>query len=126
MARKKRHLPAILFSRGLFVVLIVILLFVSVSLLREVKRKRNIQTEIKELEHELTQLERDNVSLQSLIDYLKTDEYIELEAKKKLGMKRAGEQVILVTKKEVSATTQTSSSQEAVANWQLWWRYFFE
>ncbi len=125
MKRENKFKTSALVSKGAFMVLIALLLFFSISLLREVKRKQAIQDEIKHLEEELARLEPENQQFSTLIEYLQTDEYAELEAKKRLGMKRDGEQVILVTESQ-----QTTGQQEYIplipeTNWQLWWRHFF-
>lgn len=112
-------------SKIIFVFLIALLGFFSYSLLREVKRKQAIQDEIKYLEQELIRLEPDNQQLSTLIEYLQTDEYAELEAKKRLGMKKQNEQVILVTEDKEIDLQQIILAQDQRSNWEIWWQHFF-
>lgn len=125
MARHRKKIAQVFFSKGLFFVFVVLLLFFSFSLLREVKNKSKIKAEILSLEQDITKLDSDNEKLQSLIDYLKTDEYAELAAKEKLGMKKEGEKVILVTENEDELVRSVSVENRPSSNLQLWWNYFF-
>lgn len=127
MRRKGRSTSVMreLFGKALFVLLVVLFGFFSFSLLQEVQRKQAIHDDIARLEDELIKLEGENNQLQSLIDYLKTDEYAELEAKRKLGMKREGEQVILVTQEEDVEPIETAQFVVPTSNWQRWKLYFF-
>ena len=125
MKKQHSHIPRILLSKGLFFVLILFLLFVSVSMLREVKRKQQIQKDILALEHELVEVDANNSRLESLIDYLKTDEYAELESKKRLGMKKKGEEVLLITREEALEFESENRAEELNSNWKNWWNYFF-
>ena len=125
MKKKQHHIPKVLLSKGLFFVLIGLLLFFSASMLREVKRKKNIQKDIIALEQELLEVETNNSRLSNLIDYLKTDDYAELEAKKRLGLKKQGEKVLLVTKTESVDAVDSDAKIEDLPNWKNWWNYFF-
>lgn len=126
MARQRKKITQVFFSKGLFFILITLLLFFSFSLLREVKNKKEIKTEIQTLEQDISKLNTDNEKLQNLIDYLKTDEYAELAAKEKLGMKKQGEKVILVTENDDQKIKSITISQKQRSNLQLWWKYFFK
>ncbi len=125
MKKKQHHIPKVLLSKGLFFVLIALLLFFSVSMLREVKRKQGIQKDIMALEQELLEVEANNSRLSNLIDYLKTDDYAELEAKKRLGLKKQGEKVLLVTKTGSVDAVDNNADLEDLPNWKNWWNYFF-
>ena len=81
--------------------------------------------QIRNLEQELVDLDADNSQLQSLIEYLKTDEYAELAAKRKLGMKKEGEKVILVTELDRSEIKAVTEDKSSYSNFKLWWNYFF-
>ena len=123
--KKKYHIPRILLSKGLFFGLVLLLLFFSFSMLREVRHKREIQKEILELEQELVEVENNNSRLGHLIEYLKTDEYAELEAKRRLGLKRLDEEVLLVTRKELLDVEGNENIKKSIPNWKKWWYYFF-
>ncbi len=124
--RGKSWWRSLLSSGWLFAGVLVLLLFFSVSLVREVMRKMEIKQEIKKLEEKISSLESDNRELESLIQYLQTEEFIEEEARAKLSLKKPGEKVVAVPENlEVNSNEQQLSSQEELSNWQLWWKYFF-
>ncbi len=118
-----------LFRSNVFFLLVLILLALfSVSLFREIMRKVEIQKEIKKLEDQVSQLENRNTELSSLIQYFRTDEYIEMEARTKLGYKKPGETVVVVasdTSNLTSPVDQVNNQILSRSNWQIWVDYFF-
>lgn len=60
---------------------------------------QNYQTtmKIKQLQSEISQLEQEKERLTNLIIYEQTDSFKELEARKRLGAKRPGEKVMIVS-----------------------------
>ncbi len=123
---RKSWWRSLLSSGWLFAGVLVLLLFFSVSLVREVMRKMEIKQEIKRLEDKINSLESDNRELESLIQYLQTEEFIEQEARAKLSLKKPGEKVVAVPDNlEVEPDTQSSSTDGEMPNWRLWWQYFF-
>lgn len=115
---------------------VVVLLAVSVSLGKEVYRKYQIQKEINAMQEEIKKLEGDNTDLNKMIEYFKSDAFLESEARKKLNLQKPEEKVVIFTDKvekqtvttETNTTSQFSSSSEEVVptNQQRWWKYFFE
>lgn len=126
MRRRSPSMTKAILSKSIFFALVMLLLFFSYSLIREVKRRQAIKNDIQNLEQELVALDQSNSELQSLIDYLKTDEYAELEAKRKLGLKRTDEQVILVTEDEALQAALAAEPVERTPNWLSWKQYFFK
>lgn len=114
-------------SSWFFAVILVLLILFSIALFREMMRKLEIQNEIKKLESEVTKMQNRNNELSSLIDYFKTDEFVETEGRNKLGLKMPGETVVSVG--DYSQTSTSLSEQQtqilSVANWQIWKDYFF-
>ena len=120
---KKNLISSFLTSTWVFVFILVLLLVFSVSLIREVMRKIEIQRQIAALEEKIDSLENDNKQLESLIAYLQTDDFIEEEARKKLSLKKPGEKVIAVPELEESSDSSNASTS-TLPNWRLWWYYF--
>jgi cell division protein FtsB len=117
-----------LFRSNLFFLLVLILLALfSISLFREIMRKVEIQREIKKLEEKVSELENRNTELSSLIQYFRTDEYLEIEARTKLGYKKPGETVVVVTTNTnnvLNPVNDLNSPTWQKSNWQLWLDYF--
>ncbi len=121
---KKNLVSSFFSSTWTFVFVLVLLLVFSVSLIREVMRKIEIQRQIAALEDKIDALENDNKQLESLIQYLQTDDFIEEEARRKLSLKKPGEKVVAVPELE-DDSNDNSASTSTLPNWKLWWYYFF-
>lgn len=73
------------------------------------------------------QLEREkqrNQQLQKEISYLESDDFVEKEARDKLGMARRGETVVIVAKDLAEQASSRLLEREALPNWYRWWQLF--
>lgn len=106
---------------------VVILIFI-ISVVRETYRNYKISREIENLKQEINSLKNDNLELSSLLDYLKTDSFLEKEARIKLGMKKQGEKTVVVEKQSKSEKklelSFVSIDDERLSNVRKWWIYF--
>lgn len=133
MARtKKRSFWSIILSPKVIIVIGLILLgLVSFALSKELARKHQVNQEILEVKKEIDGLEKKNEELASLIEYLNTDSYKEIQARQSLNMKKEGETAVAVT--SVSSNDQVNASsdkydlpsEEESSNIKKWWKYFF-
>jgi len=134
---RQRKSPFIkIISSNLFIVAsIAVLIFLGVSLGKEMIRRHQISQRINSLESEIEKLEESNTELSDLINYLKSDEYREEEARIKMGLKKKDENVIVVpnlnsndninqSAKLAGNTNQISENKES-SNLAKWWYYFF-
>lgn len=120
------------------VVLIVIALgavvLIALNVTEETYRRYQIQKEIEDLRAQAEKKERDNQKLQGLIQYLKTDDFQEREAKEQLSLQKEGEKVMIIKeenkqeekKKEEDFISPPPQPQEdRRTNSRKWWDYFF-
>lgn len=126
--------------RLLLVVNFLVIVFLGVSLSREVVRSRAIGEQIAELQAQADELAAQNIDLSELRTAMQTESYIEREARLKLGMKKPGETVVVVQEEGTGTSGQETGDasdpldlvldgQEtavAVANPTKWWYYFFD
>lgn len=113
----------------------VVLFFISISLGKEIYRKYQIQKEINIMREEVKKLEGDNGDLNKLIEYFKSDAFLETEARKKLNLQKPDEKVVIFTDKVDKQTVGNgeleNENKNAVqkpadtSNPQKWWNYFF-
>lgn len=75
------------------------------------------------LEKELTQQQKQGQFLKEKLFYVKTDEFVEEEAKEKLGMLKSGE--ILVIAPTAGAAEEDEIFIDPRSNWRKWWDLFF-
>jgi len=127
--------------RFFIVVNLFVVAFLGVSLGREFVRSQSISFEIASLQEESESLVARNIEISELKTAMQTESYIEREARLKLGLKKPGETVVVISDdSDVSAGIVTGSNpsdplgyvieesgvDEAVANPTKWWYYFFD
>ncbi len=126
--------------RFLFVLNFVVIVFLSLSLGKEVVRNNTIQSEISALQVQAAELADENSNISALQSALQSESYIEREARLKLGMKKPGENVVVIQDEESVVTGEgvvvdssdplgfvitDLSTNMALANPTKWWYYFF-
>ncbi len=139
--RKSNIITRLLFNQvSLALVGLLVIILVSIPLGRKVSQKYRINKEIKELQNEINVLENKNSSLEKIVNYLESDQFVEEQARLNLGLKKPGEEVVIIkpnNNQNSSAKQQTlnslykisglekqapKSSQEG--NPKKWFKYF--
>lgn len=112
--------------KGIFIVLFVLLCLFLISLAKEAYRNYKISKEIKNLKNEIQLLKSENIELNSLVDYLKTPNFAEKEARLKFGLKKNGEKVFnLEGLKNKSSNELNREENEEDSNFKKWQKFFF-
>lgn len=105
------------------IILILLLLASFVKVGKEIMLRFEIKKEINTLQAQLTDLEEKQSKMDKLISYLKTDEYIEKQARVELNLIKPGEkQVNLVGLDEENVDFSTDN----ISNIEKWFNYFFD
>ena len=137
-APKKHFLRRILELRLFLVVNLFILCFLTLSFGREFFRDYQIQRDIQALQAEAEALEVRNLEIAAYNAELQTEEFLESEARLRLGYAEPGEQLVVVVDEEENATDQNDNYSELitynseqtdfedVSNAQRWYYYFFD
>ena len=120
-------------SKVLFLISLFILIFFSVNLTKEIIDRKDLQGDIAKLEEEITGLESRNEELAGLIDYFKSLDFVENEARTKLNLRKPGEQIIIVPE-EAAVISEASQSAATILGDQFaglpnptkWRNYFFK
>jgi len=111
-------------KRKLFTGLIILLgLYLIVSFSRDIFGLLNKTKETGKEQEKLDGLKADNVNLKQQLEYVQSNEFIEKEARDKLGMAKEGEAVVLMPE-NVSKSSENQIQGE-VPNWKKWWQLFF-
>jgi cell division protein FtsL len=127
----KNFISKILYSQKfLALVGLALIVLISFPLAKSVSKRYQIDKEIKDLDKEIAEVETKNKDLKQLINYLESDQFVEEKARLNLGLKKAGENVVVI--KETADVISDSSSQENQVNFSgnfsnsaKWWNYFF-
>lgn len=130
---RKVNFKNLLYSKFFLIFCLVLVMLLSVSVVKEVLRKIEINREINFLEQEIAQMENKNQELAELIDYFNTSRFQEKEVKSRLNLKEQGETVVFIPENNrtgnFSITTEDSGNEGVktaqITNPQKWWGYFF-
>lgn len=82
-------------SRAFVVLLMVVVVFISISVVQELIRRVNTQYDIAQLEEEVARLESRNSQISDVIALLNTSTTAEKEARVKLNHQQPGENVVM-------------------------------
>lgn len=123
-SKKKYSARAFFESRFVNLILIVLLVLSAVKVIREAIVRYEINKEIAALENQLGDLESKSNKLGNMIAYLKTDQYIEKEARTKLNLVKPGEKQINFTS-STDSLAQVDLSKKS-PNYIKWFNYFFQ
>ena len=119
------------FASGAFIVSgLAIVIFLGIAAGKETYRKYQIQKEIDSLQQEAEKVNEKNQELERLIEYFQTDAYKELEARKRLGLQKEGEKVVIIKPTPENyfqeIENKNSAEDQEIGNLKKWWRYFFK
>jgi len=113
-----------------------LIFYVFFILGRSVWLNWQLKKEIDGIKKQIAEISQQNKNLENLIIYYQSDDFREIEARQKLGLKKSGETAVAVpTKKyesyqaEVEAEKNNLSNRKeeaSASNYRLWWAYFFK
>ena len=126
MKYEKNFWFKLLNSRIFLSVMVLVIIFIGYSIFKEKKEQRAVRQNINSLEVEIAGLENKSLELAEMIKYLRSDEFVEREAREKLGMQKQGEKVVIVPENEqFIAKVAGDNNIQTKDNWRLWIEYFF-
>lgn len=124
--RKRTFLEKLGSMRFLLIGGLAFLVFVSVGLSKEVLRRHQINKEIEKVQKEVEELEKKNQELSSLVDYLSTESFREVQARRELGFQKEGETAISIQSQESKGEeVKEGEQEEEISNPKKWWNHFF-
>ena len=137
---KKNLFKRIIFHKAtISLVGFLVIIFISIPLAKNVSKNYNINKEVVKLEEEINRLKDKNGELGNMIDYLKSDQFIDEQAKLNLNYKKAGEELVVINSKEEQAARASSEFkniyniqglnkqiiEKEITNPKKWGYYFF-
>lgn len=124
--RKRTFLERLGSMRFLLIGSLIFLIFISIGLSKEISRRYQINKEIEKIKKEIEDLEKKNQELSSMIDYLSTESFKEMQARKELGFQKPGETAISIqSKEEKGEEVKKEEPEKELSNPKKWWNYFF-
>lgn len=113
------------FKSPLFLwIALVLALALAVSFARAYYKDYQIRVQITDLQERIDEMQSKKLESLSLLDYVKSEEYLEDVGRSQLGLKKEGERVIIVDAQEDKTEIYARPTQRE-SSWKLWWNYFF-
>lgn len=114
MLRRYKKLINQYFSRSRIIIIacIIITIFLSINLVKEVLSRHQIDEKIKQYKIDVTKLESENKEITQFIDSWTTSRQLEKEARLKFGLRKPGENVILITRNSNQNNNTINSDSE--------------
>jgi len=129
MEQKRSLFFKVFSSKIFFIIFLIIVIYLSINVYQEIRQRLEIKKEITDLKREIDNLTNENNQLSDLVEYFETEEYIESVSREKLGYKKPGEKIIVVTEGdsvgEGHILGEPLSADQKDSNIKLWWNYFF-
>ena len=98
--------------------------YLEIALSRELFSLVKKGERTKQMEQKATELETKKKELTERLEYVKSEEFVEKEAREKLNMAKEDE-VIVVLPEKLELRGQESEIDEDLPNWRQWLRLFF-
>ena len=118
-------LPDLIFSKFFLVFFVILFLVVLFGLAKGTVKNYQVDSEIVELQKDISQLEKQNQEFKQLVNYLETDSFVEQEAKLKMGYKKPGENLVIIPQEETTEQNIIFNEYQQLSNPAKWWAYFF-
>ncbi len=114
----------------IIIVVFVLLILISIPLAKNVSKKHEIDSEVRALEEEIVSLQKKNLEMEKLINEHSTSDFVEGIARLNLGLKKEGEEVVVVKRSENNDIVEVSNSEiefvgeKEDSNPKKWLKYF--
>ncbi len=105
-------------------IITVICLIAVVTLSRSIIDLVKRRDVIKEREAALLRVEAENAKLKSELNQVQSPEFIERQAREKLGLVKEGEAVVFLPQSSESGSLEAQTDGN-LPNWKEWWKLFF-
>ncbi|MFA5126427.1 MAG: septum formation initiator family protein [Patescibacteria group bacterium] len=125
MVKNNHDLKQIWHSNFFTIFLLVLLIFSLVKVGKEALLRYEIKQEINNLEAKLSDVQGKTDKMNQLIDYLKTDEYVEKQAREKLNLGAPGEKQVNLANEDSDAAAPVIDNGPSANNIVKWFNYFF-
>jgi len=122
---KKSSRREIIFPIFMAILVILGIAFLVFSNLKINQRRKNLLSQIAKLEEEIKAQEKKNAELKAGVSQVLDQNYLEQEAREKLGLKKPGEEVVSVQQAEPEEIKTEEKKEETKNPWnpKNWWEW---
>lgn len=113
-------------SRLFLVSVVVILAIVALSYARAYYQNYKVQQEIRDLEEQVSQLEKKRLESLEILDYVQSELFVEDVARTELNLKKPGEHVLVIHNPDAERKPgrRLTDAGQQLSNPVKWWYYF--
>jgi cell division protein FtsL len=113
-------------QKALAILLVIILVVVLIPAVKNYQRRLAVNREIAEMKKDINSFTEENNNLKEIVGYLESSQAVEEQARLNLGLKKEGEQVVIIKDERNNNINETIKNQEEnLNNPERWFRYFF-
>ncbi len=114
-------------KKATILIFILIILSLSYNLFRQLSLTVGSSDKLNQILEDVQDLEIKNKTLKHKLEQIKSAEFIEEQARNKLGLGKQGETVIIISEDKINQILGASQSAQGkrLPNWQGWWKLFF-
>ena len=116
-------LPRLSLARVVFVAATLVVGYLVFTAAGELFLSQQLEREEQRLQRDVARLQRQQVELEAIREYLKTDEYVEGVARHTLGLVRPGETLVIVSSTVPPTPMPDGFAQE---DGRRWWEALYE
>jgi len=109
-------------NRLIVSVIFILLVYLIISSVRSILELKKAGETVVDYEKELVSEEKKNQELKERLKEVQKPEFIEREAREKLGLGKPGESIVIIPKITVMPPKK---EEKNLANWERWWKLFF-
>jgi cell division protein FtsB len=117
-----------LFDKLAFYFLLILLVLLGVSLLRNYQRVKRVDEQIKDKEAEVNEVQKEGQELSQKLEVAQSPKYVESQLRDKLGLAKEGEIVVILPPDDVlrKIAPQYEEQEEVLPepNWRRWMKLF--
>lgn len=127
---KQSSFERVVMSRWFLISLLGIAVMVAIGYARAYYEDYKVRSEISSLQQEVDKLEKKKFTSLELLDYVKSDAFVEEKARTELNLKKPGENILalptehLTSGPEATSTTLDHVDNVPLSNIKKWWYYF--
>lgn len=112
------------------IVALSLVIIISFPIFKNYVKRKNLDQEIAGLEAQIAEYQQDNQELEKIVRYLKSEQSVEEKARLNLGLKKEGEEVVVIAQEDhpgsvIEAMTPPQPVIES-SNPQKWLDYFLK
>lgn len=109
-------------------VIILIVLVIGYNLIKQISDAIKSSERLSQEADSLSQLQDQNKQLKEKLAQIQSPEFIEEQARNKLGLAKLGETIVVIPEEKLKEVLGASQSAQEVRlpNWLGWWRLFFK